>query len=397
MFLSCPESRNEAEVSVTKFLHLADLHIGRRLNECSLLDDQRHILGEIVRIAGEERPDGVLIAGDLYDKPVPPAEAVALCDRFLVELAALGTQVFLIAGNHDSPERLAFGAQLMAGSGVHVAPVYNGSIHTVPMQDAFGTVEVCLLPFLKPTQARRAFPEAEITSYTDALKQALGTLGPKNGARRVLLAHQFVTGAARSDSEECSVGGCDKVDAAVFDGFDYVALGHLHRAQNVGSDRLRYAGSPLKYSFAEARHEKSVTVVELGCPGACAVRTVPLTPLRELAELRGSYEELTRRSRYENTSLRDDYVRITLTDEQEIPDAVGRLRVIYRGLLRLDYDNTRTRQNAELRTAELSEGEEPSPFALFDALYQTQNNRPMTPEQAAFLQELIDRIWEGSK
>ena len=377
-----------------KFLHLADLHIGRRLNERSLLDDQRHILDRIVRIAGEERPDAVLIAGDLYDKPVPPAEAVALCDRFLVGLTATGAQVFLIAGNHDSPERLAFGARLMAGGGLHVAPVYDGVIRTVPLQDAFGTVEVCLLPFLKPTQARRAFPDAEIETYTDALTQALGTLGPKNGARRVLLAHQFVTGAARSDSEEISVGGCDNVDADVFDGFDYVALGHLHRAQNVGDDRLRYAGSPLKYSFAEASHEKSVTVVELARPGERTVRTVPLAPLHELRQLRGSYDELTRRSFYENTTLRDDYLRITLTDEQELPDAVGRLRVIYRGLLRLDYDNTRTRHNAALGEAGLPEREEPSPFALFDALYQKQNNRPMTPQQAAFLQGLIDEIWE---
>lgn len=377
-----------------KFLHLADLHIGRRLNERSLLDDQRHILDRIVRIAGEERPDAVLIAGDLYDKPVPPAEAVALCDRFLVGLTATGAQVFLIAGNHDSPERLAFGARLMAGGGLHVAPVYDGVIRTVPLQDAFGTVEVCLLPFLKPTQARRAFPDAEIESYTDALTQALGTLGPKNGARRVLLAHQFVTGAARSDSEEISVGGCDNVDAGVFDGFDYVALGHLHRAQNVGDDRLRYAGSPLKYSFAEASHEKSVTVVELARPGERTVRTVPLAPLHELRQLRGSYDELTRRSFYENTTLRDDYLRITLTDEQELPDAVGRLRVIYRGLLRLDYDNTRTRHNAALGKAGLPEQEEPSPFVLFDALYQKQNNRPMTPQQAAFLQGLIDEIWE---
>lgn len=380
-----------------KFLHLADLHIGRRLNERSLLDDQRHILNQIINIAAEERPDAVLIAGDVYDKPVPPAEAVALCDRFLVGLTELGTQVFLIAGNHDSPERLAFGAQLMAGSGLHVAPVYDGEIRVVPLQDAFGTVEVCLLPFLKPTQARRAFPDAEIESYTDALAQALGTLGPKNGVRRVLLAHQFVTGAARSDSEEISVGGCDNVDAEVFDDFDYVALGHLHRAQNIGDDRLRYAGSPLKYSFAEANHEKSVTIVELANPGERTVRTIPLTPLHDLRQLRGSYNELTFRSFYENTTLRDDYLRITLTDEQELPDAVGRLRVIYRGLLRLDYDNTRTRHNAALGEAGLPAQEEPSPFAMFDALFQKQNNRPMTPQQTAFLQGLIAEIWEENK
>ena len=378
-----------------KLIHLSDLHLGKRVSEFSMLEDQRYILEEILRIIDGERPDAVLIAGDIYDKPVPPAEAVGLFDDFLVRLARRETQVFIISGNHDSPERIAFGARLMDRSGIHLSPVYDGHVEPVALEDEHGTVNIYMLPFLKPAHVRRFFPEEEIDSYTDALRTAVRAMEIDPAARNVLVTHQFVTGAARCDSEDISVGGTDNVDVTAFDGFDYVALGHIHNPQQVVRETVRYCGTPLKYSFSEAGHEKSVTVAELGEKGDISIRTAPLIPLRDMKELRGSYEDLTRRSFYENTTWRQDYTHITLTDEEDIPDAVGKLRVIYRNLMKLDYDNRRTRSGGEILGS--GQVEKKSPLELFSELYEKQNNQPMTEEQRAFAAGLIGTIWEDGQ
>lgn len=375
-----------------KLIHLSDLHLGKRVNEFSMLEDQRHILSQITAMVEAERPDAVLIAGDVFDKPTPSAEAVTLLDSFLVDLSSLACPVFLISGNHDSPERLAFGGRLMAGSGIHLAPVYDGQVRPFLLQDSHGTVALYLLPFLKPAQLRRFFPDAELDSYTDALRTAIAAMDLDPQARNVLVTHQFVTGATRSESEEISVGGTDNVDASVFDPFDYVALGHLHSPQTVGRETLRYCGTPLKYAFSELK-EKSVTVVELGEKGDTKVRTLPLTPLRAMVELRGCYEELTRRSFYEHTSYQEDYVHITLTDEMDIPEAMGKLRTIYHKLMKLSYDNGRTRAAASTQTGE----REPpaSPLALLEEFYQAQNGASLSSEQRRFAQSLMEEIWAG--
>ena len=378
-----------------KLIHLSDLHLGKRVSEFSMLEDQRYILEEILRIIDGERPDAVLIAGDIYDKPVPPAEAVGLFDDFLVRLARRETQVFIISGNHDSPERIAFGARLMDRSGIHLSPVYDGHVEPVALEDEHGTVNIYMLPFLKPAHVRRFFPEEEIDSYTDALRTAVRAMEIDPAARNVLVTHQFVTGAARCDSEDISVGGTDNVDVTAFDGFDYVALGHIHNPQQVVRETVRYCGTPLKYSFSEAGHEKSVTVAELGEKGDISIRTAPLIPLRDMKELRGSYEDLTRRSFYENTTWREDYTHITLTEEEDIPDAVGKLRVIYRNLMKLDYDNRRTRSGGEILGS--GQVEKKSPLELFSELYEKQNNQPMTEEQRAFAAGLIGTIWEDGQ
>ena len=375
-----------------KLIHLSDLHLGKRVNEFSMLEDQEYILTEILRIIDAEKPDGVLIAGDVYDKTVPSAEAVALLDDFLVRLAKRDLQIFLISGNHDSPERMAFGGRLMEGSGVHLAPVYDGRVSPITLTDAYGTVNFYLLPFVKPAHVRRCFPEREITTYTDALAAAIEAMGVDPAGRNVLVTHQFVTGAARCDSEELSVGGTDNVDVSVFDPFDYVALGHIHGPQRVGRETVRYCGTPLKYSFSEAGHQKSVTVVELGPKGTVSVRTVPLIPLRDLVELRGTYEELTFRGFYEGTSYQKDYVHITLTDEEDVPDAMRKLQIIYPNLMKLDYDNRRTRAGACLDGAE--DAEQKSPLELLEEFYEKQNGQPMGEEQQAFARAWMERIWE---
>ena len=375
-----------------KFLHLADLHLGKRVNGFSMLEDQAHILRQILAILDNEQPDGVLIAGDVYDKSVPSVEAVELLDGFLTELRTRGVPVLLISGNHDSPERLAFGGRVMDSCGIHISPVYNGALAPVTLHDTFGPVHVWLLPFVKPAHVRRWFPDADIESYTDAVAEAVAHMDIDTAARNVLVTHQFVTGGARSGSEELSVGGTDNVDSGVFAPFDYVALGHLHGAQHIGRETIRYAGSPLKYSFSEARQHKSVTVVTLGEKGDVQVRTVALTPLRELREIRGSYDELTARSFYEHTTYRSDYLHLILTDEQDVFDAMSRLRTIYPYLMTLDYDNARTRAAGGMSVP--AETERRTPLELFEALYQRQNHRPMSEVQRAYIAQLMEQIME---
>ena len=376
-----------------KLMHLSDLHLGKRLNEFSLHEDQAYILHQITGLVREERPDGILIAGDLYDKPVPPAEAVGLLDRFLSDLAETGAQVFVISGNHDSAERLSFGSGLMRRSGVHIAPVYHGDVRPFTLTDEYGPVDVYLLPFIKPVHVRACFPDEEILSYTDAMACAIRHMEVDPGRRSVLVTHQFVTGGVRCESEEVNVGGADNVSAEVFTPFDYVALGHLHGAQNIGR-RIRYCGTPLKYSFSEARQQKSVTMADLGPKGNLALRTIPLVPLREMRELRGDYMTLTSRAFYQQEDT-DAYLHLTLTDEKDVPDAAARLRVIYPNLMKLDYDNTRTRTTADFSIG--AHAESRTPAELFEDFYALQNGQPMSDVQRDYVLRLLERLTEEER
>lgn len=379
-----------------KLMHLSDLHLGKRLNEFSLLEDQSFILQQLVELVRSEQPDCVLLAGDIYDKPVPPAEAVTLFDDFLNKLAQL-TTVCVTSGNHDSAERLAFGAQLMREGGVHFCGLYTGEPQCVTLQDAYGSVHIYLLPFLKPAHVRHCLPpkEAEqVTTYHEALRCAVERLHINAAERNVLVAHQFVTGAQTAGSEAVNVGGVDNIGAEVFAAFDYTALGHIHRAQNVGSERVRYSGTPLKYSFAEWQQEKSVTLVELGEKGSVSVTALPLAPLRDLRKLRGSYEELMSKDFYDelpkdSDGLLRDFYHLTLTDEEDVPDAVQKLRSVYKNLLQLEYDNKRTRTDNAIEGAERVV--EKSPLELMEEFYQLQNNQALSEKQRAYLQGLLEK------
>ena len=377
-----------------KLIHLSDLHIGKRVNEVSMIQEQEYILNQILEIIDTEQPGAVLISGDVYDKSVPSAEAVTLFDDFLFSLAEKNLQVFIISGNHDSAERLSFGGRLLEDKGIHLSPVYDGTITPITLQDNYGDIRFWLLPFIKPAHVKRFYPEEAIESYTDACRIAVKKMGIDPSARNVLLTHQFVTGSSTCDSEELSVGGTDNVDAAVFADFDYVALGHIHGPQNIGNDRIRYCGTPLKYSFSEAGHKKSLTVVDLAEKGTFELHTIPLTPLHDMREIRGSYQEVTAKVFYENTDVHD-YLHITLTDEEDVPEAMARLRVIYPNLMKLTYDNTRTRSNTFISGA--VDVQKKSPLQLFGELYQQQNNQPMSEIQKDFLHTLIESIWEGNK
>ena len=377
-----------------KFIHLSDLHLGIRVNEFSLIEDQEYILAEILKIIESESPDAVIIAGDIYDKPVPTLEAVTLFDDFLTRVAMRNLKVFVISGNHDSPERIAFGWRLMRMSGVYMSQIYNGVMPKVTLTDKFGPIDVYMLPFVKPAHVRRYFPDDNdtINTYTDAVRKAVQVMEVDTSIRNVLVTHQFVTGAAKCESEEVSVGGSDNVDASVFTPFDYVALGHIHTPQNVGSPNIRYCGTPLKYSFSEVRSNKSVTVVEMSEKGNVNVHEIPLVPKRDMVELKGSYNELTLKSFYDGTTYRDDYTHITLTDDEDIPDAIGKLRVIYKNIMRIDYDNKRTRYDMSITNSESVEVK--SPVELFGEFYEKQNNQPMSDVQRNYINELIEKIQE---
>ena len=371
-----------------KLFHLSDLHIGKRVNEFSMIEDQKYILTQILYAADQEKPDGILISGDVYDRTIPTAEAVQVFDAFLTRLSEQKIPAFIISGNHDSAERLAFGSSLMGKSGIYFSKVYDGTVEKIPMQDAYGTVWIYLLPFLRPSTIRHALPERaeEVRSAADAVRIALEQTKIDEKERNVLLAHQFVTGAKRCDAEELQVGDVDQIPAELFASFEYVALGHIHSPQKVGRETVRYCGAPLKYSFSEARQEKSITVVELKEKSSVDLRTIPLKPLHDLRKIRGTYLEVTAKSFYENRDC-EDYLQVTLTDEEDVPDGMAKLRTIYPNLMRLEYDNKRTRSNAEVRAAERVE--EKSELELFQEFYELQNNQSMTEVQEQFVEELL--------
>lgn len=375
-----------------RFLHTADLHIGKRVNEFSMLEDQEYILRQILKTADKEQVEVVLIAGDVYDKQVPSAEAVRLFDWFLTQLNSRKLPVFVIGGNHDSVERLSFGAQIMEESGVYLTQSYDGKVVPVRLEDEYGPVNLWMLPFLKPAMVKRFFPEQDIVTYQDALETLIGNMELNREERNLLIAHQFVTGAVTGGSEdsvEVFVGGVENVDASVFADFDYVALGHIHRAQSAGGEQIRYSGTPLKYSFSEIRHEKSVTIAELKEKGSLTVHQEPLKPLHDMREIRGSYEELVLRENYQGTDL-EDYLHVILTDENDIPDVIGRLRSIYPNIMKLDYDNQRTRRNQELMKEEAAV--EQSPMELLGQFFLQQNNQEMSPEQTEYARTLMETI-----
>lgn len=376
-------------------MHLADLHLGKRVNGFSMMEDQEYILNRILEIMEEEQPDGLLIAGDVYDKTIPPAEAVRLMDDFLTAVAAKHVPVFLISGNHDSAERVAFGHQLMQGSGIWISPVYDGTIRHHTLEDRWGEVNIYLIPFLRPSVVRSFFPDIEIEDYTDALRTIIEDLQVDTSRRNVVLAHQFVTAAGAlpetCDSEQLSVGGLDRVDGSVFSPFDYTALGHLHGPQRVGSETIRYAGSPLKYSFSELHQKKSVTVAELRAKGETEIRQIPLQPRREMIELRGTFEEILEEARKKGEP-QTDYYHMILTDETDVVDALSRLREYYPNIMLLDYDNRRTRSQKEVE--QLDRVEERTPGELFAALYEQQNGQEMDSDRKEYLDGLIREIWE---
>lgn len=378
-----------------RFIHLSDLHIGKRVNGFPMLEDQRYILEQILERTKESAADAVIIAGDIYDKPVPSAEAVDLFDDFLVGLTKLGVMVFLISGNHDSAERISYAGRLLRESQVYISPRFDGTIHPISVSDDYGIVNIYLIPYIHPSLVRNAWPEEKIGSYDDAMRVLLEKAGVDPSARNLAVVHQFVTAGGQSpeetDSEEKHVGGLDNVDASAFDAFDYVALGHLHGPQRIGRDTIRYAGSPLKYSFSEEKQNKSITLAELKEKGKVTYDLLPLEAKRDLRTVRGTFEEVTS-PEFTARQKGDDYYRVILTDENDVPNALSRLRRrFYENLMILEYDNARTSSDVRI---EAKEGEEEKePMEVLGDLYQMQNGREMSLLQKETAEKLIRRIW----
>lgn len=373
-----------------RFIHLSDLHIGKRVNEFSMLEEQEYILGKILNIIDDENVDCVIIAGDVYDKSVPSAEAVQVFDKFLYNISKRDIKVFVISGNHDSAERIAFGSNIMDKSGVYMSPVYDGNIKSVKLQDKYGNINVFMIPFIKPAHVRRYFENKNIETYTDMMRAVIGTIDTDFKERNIIITHQFVTGATRCESEEISVGGSDNIDADVFENFDYVALGHIHGPQYISRETIRYCGTPLKYSFSEIRHNKSVTVVDMNEKGNINIKKIPLKPKRDMREIRGNFEDITKKEYYEKIN-KDDYMHIILTDENDVNDAIGKLRVIYPNIMKLDYDNKRTRSEFTLEA--LEDVKDRNPVDLFSEFYESQNGQTMSDEQREFILKLTEEIW----
>ncbi len=378
-----------------KFLHLADLHIGKRVNEFSMIEDQKYVFNQVIEQIDKQQADAILIAGDIYDKSMPSAEAVALYDEFLTKLAALKKPICIISGNHDSAERIAFGSKVMEQADIHIAPVFDGTLTKVQLEDVFGEVNVWLLPFIKPAAVRRFYEDEQIEDYTDAVRAVIRHTSIDTSKRNVLVAHQFVTGAVSCESE-ISIGGLDQVDASVFEPFDYVALGHLHGPQRVGRDTIRYSGTLLKYSFSEINHKKSLTFVTMQEKEKMPqIETIPVQPLHNMRRIEGSYDTLVQRENYINTDLQD-YMHVILTDEEDVFDAIGKMRSIYPNIMKLEYHNTRTKQQ-EMATQAESDTENKSPLQNISDFYYMQNGMNLSEVQEEYITEAIERIWRGSK
>ena len=368
-----------------KFIHISDLHIGKRLNEYSLIEDQKYILNEIINIIKEEAPDCVFIAGDVYDKSVPSAEAVSLLDLFLVSLASTGAKTFITSGNHDSAERIAYGTEAFKRQGIYISPVFDGNVSKVETEDEYGKVNVYLLPFVKPAHVKRYFDE-EVETYTDAIGCVLKSLDINESERNVIISHQYVSGAERRESEEEVIGGLDVVEGYVFDKFDYVALGHIHKNQSVGRETMRYSGTPLKYSASEAKDEKTVTVGEMKEKGEVYIREIPLVPMRDYVDIKGKLEDVLK------SENKKDFARITLTDEGTVVDAYGKLKESYPFMTELVFErkksNSVKRENFSI---------EKSPEEQFFDFYSQINEKELTDEQKKTVADIFEMLREAGE
>ena len=376
-----------------KFFHLSDLHIGLKLIERDLREDQEYIFEQIIRLAKEQQPDAMVIAGDIYDKAVPSAEAVKLFDEMLTRLVSINLPIFVISGNHDSAERIGFGSDILSAAKVYMSRVYNGNLQKIELEDDYGKINVYLLPFIKPATVKNIYKEAEIKDYDDALEYVLSQEKIDETKRNVIVSHQFVTGAMRSESEEVSVGGLDNVSVENYEAFDYVALGHIHRAQQMGRESARYAGTLLKYSFSEEKHNKSMTIVDLKEKGNIEIKEIPVKPLHDLKTIKGKFSKITSEEFYKELK-KEDYYRAVLTDEDDILNAIGKLKSIYPNLMSMEYDNTRTRSYSVVDNVET--GETKSLLDYFEEFFEKQNGRKMSEKQRNYLLEILGEAREES-
>lgn len=373
-----------------KFMHISDLHLGRRIFNFDLLDDQKIMLGQLLDIAREQQVDGVLIAGDVYNRAAPSAEAMTAFSSFVCSLAAENIPAYIISGNHDSAERVSYFSDILKTCGVHVSEQFDGRLQGITLSDAHGPLTVHLLPFIKPVNVRKFYPEEKIESYEDAVRIVLQNSPLDTSQRNLLVAHQFIMGAQPCESEERMIGGLEEISASLFDDFDYVALGHLHGPQKVGRPEVRYCGSPLKYSFSEVNHKKSVTIVELCEKGSVEISTLPIDQPHEMREVKGGFEELI------NRPYSEDYMRVVLTDELPRPDAQVALLTVFPNMMRFAVENSKTSTDVEVNS--IAQLESRTPLELFSDFYTSQNGG-VEPTEAhmSIIREIFEELGEDEQ
>lgn len=383
-----------------KIIHLADMHLGKILQEQSLIEDQEYMLNKIIELIKEQNIEAIVISGDIYDRSVPPTEAVNLLDTFLnIIIKELKKKVFIIAGNHDSKERLGFGNKIFENDGLYIESKYEGTIKKVQLEDEYGKLNIYMLPFIKPIEVRKYILEEQenTLSYDETIHKIIEKENIDESQRNIILTHQFVTAIGadveRTESEVVSVGGLDNVDVSNFKQFDYVAIGHVHRPQKVGRDTARYAGTMLKYSFSEVNHKKTIPIIDFKEKGNIDIKLEELKPLRDMREIKGPIEELIKKENYEGENT-EDYIRAIITNDEPVYDAIGKIRKIYPNVLKLEIQNAKTAMNMEQQENNLQNVRNKSEIELFNDFYKFQNNIELNDEQVEFMEKLIKQIKE---
>ena len=378
-----------------RIMHLADLHLGRTILEQSLIEDQKYILDEIIELAIDKKVDLILIAGDVYDKSIPSVEAVNLFSKFLTSLYKKNIKVCVISGNHDSKDRLSFGNELFIDNGIYIEGVFNGELKYIELEDEYGKLNIYMLPFVKPVDVRKYYPDEKIDSYDDAVRCIIKNTKIDKKGRNIIMVHQFVTGSnidiERSDSETISLGGIDNVDINNFIDFDYVAMGHIHGPQRLLRDTARYAGSPLKYSFSEVNQKKSIPIINFRGKDDIEFELVSLLPLRDMRIIKGPIDKLLDKDVYKDTNL-DDYICAVITDNDYVVDAIGKLRDVYKNILKVSYDNDRTNIDNDIDIQNINK--DLSPIELFSDFYKMQNNIDIDKKRERIVNDIIKEVMD---
>lgn len=384
-----------------KILHLSDLHIGKIVLEQSMLEDQKYMLDQIIDEIKKEKIEVVLISGDVYDRSVPPADAVDVLDNFLkVLIKDLNIKVFMIAGNHDSKERLNFGSKIFANDGLYICANYNGKLDKVELEDEFGKLNIYMLPYIKPVEVKKYFEDMEILSYNDAVKAVLENEEINKDERNIIISHQFVTAGneepEKSDSETIFLGGTENVDVSCYSDFDYVAIGHIHGPQRIGRDTARYAGTMLKYSFSEVNQNKCLTVLDFREKDSLDIKLVPIKPLRDMRVIKGPIEELLKEENYITTN-REDYIRAIITNEEPVYDAIGQIKKVYPNTLRLDIENSKVTAGLEANMTNLDNIKKKDEVELFNEFFNFQHNQDLSDIQLEIIKNVVKEVKKEEK
>lgn len=379
-----------------KILHLADLHLGKILQEQSLIEDQEYMLKEIINIIKVEKVQVLLISGDVYDRSVPPTEAVNLLDNFLkIFIKELKIKVFIISGNHDSKDRLGFGNKIFEDEGLYIESRYTGILKKVKLEDKYGPLNIYMLPFIKPVEVKKFFEEDLENNYDLAINKIIEKEEINENERNIIMVHQFVTAGnvkpERTESEVLSLGGIENVDVSNFNKFDYVAIGHVHRPQKIGRDTARYAGTILKYSFSEINHNKSIPIINIKEKSNITINLLPLKPLRDMREIKGPIEELIKEENYKESNV-EDYIKAIITNEEPVYDAIGKIKKIYPNTLKLEIQNSKTINKNEEQNINLEEIKKKSELELFSDFYKLQNNLELNEEQKEIVKNIISEV-----